>query len=585
MQSKDQPYWLVKSGGHIIGPYVFAEVSELLLMKDLSIHDEICPAFGRWNHIRDQHAFAKVVEDVRRLEMGASEYTQTGTIDMDHQTVTVSVTEPTPSQFSDEITDDVSPTMARSEDSSPKFSSPPPPFNSSSKIKTFGYGNSPYIEEHSKRSVKFVWILMAVFVLVTMGVLGYQRLIVKPQLESADFNQLVAQGEHALRVRSYDEALKAFKEANRIRPNENKIKPFLGALLIQRDEQTVLGRRLLEEVLLDFPRYRKEMLTSIGISYLRENNLMSAESHFKQVTQSEKGFGPAHFNLGVIYSLQDNFEQSLQELELAAQDTSLDPYPRFAQAHVLIQLWKATKQNKPLIQADEILHRLTLGTYNLLQESWLLKAYINHLLDRPRSVEKSVDEMLMVDPWLTSDHGQNLFLYTDLYHWNHKLAWCSDMAKSRSNDVLGLELEAMCFIKGGQYAQAGSLLRAGIEQESVNNARVRALYAYSLFASGQVEQASVALGRSLEAKSEQRNLLPHILQARFCDKLSDKKCAKEAWIEVKSQQPENLAAIAGLMRAYLSENRKSEAQELFEEGQQRSRYYRPFLEYYFGESL
>ncbi len=75
---KDETIWLVKSGDRILGPYSGEEIKNKLHEKELVVIDEVVMPMRRWRYIRDEPAFALVVEEVRKSHLSMREDTATG---------------------------------------------------------------------------------------------------------------------------------------------------------------------------------------------------------------------------------------------------------------------------------------------------------------------------------------------------------------------------------------------------------------------------------------------------------------------------------------------------------------------------
>lgn len=69
--------WLVKSNSKLLGPFTADQVEELLRKKQISLIDEIRDMESRWQYLRENKFFAKVIDQVRKEIDSKTEVTKT----------------------------------------------------------------------------------------------------------------------------------------------------------------------------------------------------------------------------------------------------------------------------------------------------------------------------------------------------------------------------------------------------------------------------------------------------------------------------------------------------------------------------
>jgi tetratricopeptide (TPR) repeat protein len=550
LADNSEKLWLVKSSGHIKGPFGFSEIKELLATKDISIHDEISRPFQRWAFLRDQSEFAKVVADLRVSSASGGDVTATNAED---HTMTMSVTEPLDPYLRDELTEeiDLHSTSRKSSsfeaDSGVKSVRGPARKVSSQHQASYGMSSDRAIEQRAKESAKKYWMIMVG--LVAVCVIGL--LMVKSFNSSGgkdDYETLVEKGRASLAIREYDQALKYLKEAKDLRPAAKEFNQYLGVLLIQQEGQTVEGRRLLEQVLLDNPLYKKEAYLGIGLSYLMDREYSRALDAFAESMSLSPNTTANYANIGAVHLIQEDFEAAYRSFlkSFKTGDHQGITYVMMAQTQVF--LWQKTGQKKYLTEALTSLDGFLKRDQSYIQEVLLVSAYIQYLLKNKLEVATIVDEILDADPFLAQDHGSNLFYYRGRANWQALLPWCQQLTQEMGSEVRYILLDALCLANANRITEARQRAQDGVDR-APKSPIAQSIFAYVLFRNGRTDKASIAVGRSAELDRSRDYRLPTYMQARFCERRKDWDCSESKWKTLLDKDVDSVSAIAGMLRA------------------------------------
>lgn len=576
MDVENEKLWMVKSSGRILGPYTKSEISDLLRTREVVVLDEVLKPTRRWMHIRDEAAFAKIVEELRHENL--HEKTDDTTAEMGSSTV--SSTEPI-DQMSDDLTEEIGINLTQDAEFVELSDIPVNEKKEESKPRdgyaSYGLSSDPNVKKRAQKSTQLMWVLTLVIIFGVVGFIGYKQYVIGPQQQQKISADYVTEGKEALMLGRYQEALQSFKKANTLAPNNTNIYVYLGPLLIQLEGQTVMGKRMLTMALESEGAYKLQAWTGIGLAEMANGDLSRAEQAFDRALQLDPTYFPALINLGVIAQNRGEHLQSKNYLRAAVDKgaTEGEAYLLLAQSHI----YQAESENteEELSQAQQVIQDYLESGYDYLQEANFLSSYISFLNKDFQRADLKINNLLDVDPQLTQDHYHTLFTNKERTSWEHFLKWCQQMTGEMPASARISGLQSLCLLNAGQKMEAKKVIDAAVAQEP-KDPLVQALYAHVLQKNGLNEESSVALGKASQFDVKNEYKLPLILQARFCQEQGDWACAQENWTDLLSIDSASLPAIVGLAQVHFKNQDLSEAEKLLQRGLKLSPQYKPLMQ-------
>jgi tetratricopeptide (TPR) repeat protein len=509
------PCWLIKVDAHISGPFSFNEILSKLTTGALAPHHEAISPLDRWRPIQSQPLFVAAVEKLRRHQEEAIEHTLTRT-ERSQLTKTMDLTNNTLTPRQDTLTP-------------PPVFTPTPP--------------SPHMETNDRGAQKpeadrQKLIFLSLGIVVFVGSIFYyilQNKSVTPVAEKkADFITYFDQGLNHKKLAHWSEALKNFSLAHQLNARDVDVVLEMAPLLIQLDGQTQQARSLIEKALVG--QYKKESLSVgrniLGLAHSYEaqqqpQSYSAALKYFNESLQAdpESEYIPALINKGWLLTNNSRY----REAETALLKTiSKNPYSNTGILYLIESyvLQGSKENNKLTLQKAQQLTSQMIGhkLYDGMQEIYLFHAYLLLKLGADKfTVQSFLQNALMTDPDLTSDHVHSPLIDWRGYHWKQFQFVCDDLSKAASPEQLPL-LHFIC-----KYKAQGVLAA----QQSIDSWMAKAqkdprVYVASAIVSqsvGELEKAreSLVLASQLGAQDK----LYFQILAKVCLKLQDVRCLKE----------------------------------------------------------
>jgi len=551
--------WLIKSSGRILGPYTKDQVAESLRTREFVILDEASRPGQRWRTIREQPEFDSVIEEIRHsLLKDAHDLTDsfTGSTTaipiFDSQTPTADI----PSLRKE---------ISRAEVIADRVAEAPKArTQKQAYVNAYGLPNDARIQDQVNRKVRFYWLLSLLIVVAACAYVWDQQRKHVVQGKTVVRNDF-ADGMAAMEVGDMNIALEKFKNVYAQDPNNRNLDVYLGALLIQLEGQTVLGRRLLTRSLESQGQFKKQAWTGIGLANMNDGEWASAEEAFQQALKEDAFFFPALINLGVLAAQKRNWIQAKNFIQSAIDKGADEGAAYLMLAEVYIAIWRNSKNQSDLTEAERILQDYIRNGFDYLQEAQLMLAYIEFLQGSKSKSESRINQMLDLDPEQTNDHRHNLFINTSQVAWPKLLKYCEQLRDDMGKTARATAFISYCQYKAGQKGSAKNSIEGAVAQ-APRDGLVQSLYGYILRSNGLEEQASVAIGKALELDSKNEWLLPLTLQGRFCERRKDWACAKDSWSKAMVRQNNQLASLAGMGQVYFSQKKWAEAKDLLTKG-------------------
>lgn len=567
----DGKVWLIKSGGRIIGPNELATVKSLLMAKEVSLLDEVCEPQSRWQPIRDHQSFVHILDEWNAMQNNS------GDITTNLSTVTGSVTEDI-NAVADEITAEVGEFQSQLkeivyEDVRDTNNNRARSLGSS-RYQVAGAADPLRIKAEAEKSAKWMWAFAFVVVGFVVGSLSLKRL-----WQSSGENKTVdyaAQGVALYKDGEFSAALELLKKASVETPKRKDVWFPLAHLLIQIDSQTLEGRKFLQLATEANTETSAAISNLVGLSYLIDGDYQKAKDAFSKALASDQLYLAAQANMGAVALALKKYDEAEQQFSLSYQKGFRDPNLVIQMVNILISKWRAGGHPTALRDASQLLQIALAQPANHEQELMLTQVYLEWLVANNANLEIKLRRVVDLDPQQTDDFKQNLFLSKSLASWRQVGPWCQQLTDNAGAIAIADALKALCWFRLGRVMEAMVNIEKAVNK-TPRDSLIQALYAAILRANGAGGEASVALGRAIDTDRRGENILPLILQARFCQESDDLECAHTYWMKVVERKNLSPAANVGMAQVYLSRNSSVEAQRWLSEARRYAKDYKPMI--------
>ena len=438
-------------------------------------------------------------------------------------------------------------------------------------------GQSLAAKKRTEATTKWLWIT-TVAVLSAALIFVVQRKNANPSESrpALSFETLQSQVPELVNDGDYASALKDLKEYFRDPMQSGSLGIYMGPLLIQVDGQTVIGRRVLNQVISSGKGDAILAYTGIGVADLIEGSLAAAQENFQRALTLDRQYVPGLIDLGATHFKRNEFDKA-RELIMGA--IRINPAEGEAQ---LILAENAIQMNVTAAKPDVLGEAMNeIAKYRSQQmgyevETSFYAMYLDWLKEGKKISEEKVQSFLDTDPELTEDHWHNLFIFKGISRWPMMARLCEQLSDSMGEVSRSATLRAVCYSKEGRKAEARMWIEKAVQQ-APQDSIAQAWYSQILGENGMGDQASVALGRAGELNRRGEHQLPMVMQARFCEQAGDTECAKQNWTRLLEKNVRSITALGGLARVYAKQNAFSEAANYIERGLTVSPRYIPLL--------
>ena len=572
----NEAIWLVKSGERIIGPFTSEEVVQRLRSKEIVVIDEVVAPLSRWRYIRDEPAFATVVDEIRRGLMSAREDTEiqghTNTM-----TQTLTATEATWAQdnpekaallgaagFAPGEIKDAEFTESQASGAKPATAQP---------VKRFGVSKDQGMESRLSRFAVLVWAVALTGLVASVYLFLKSRSQREPEVAPVDnFAAVVAEADSSYRQGEFEEALRNYRQANGIRPNQPEVIVRLAPLLIQYEGGTVAAKRMIQDTVQRFSSsmdagVRGQMETAAGLASILSDELADADQRFRTAISTAPSSMPAVFNLGMTAYLRKNWDDSFRRFSGAGGE----PAALLMAARAALA---GDKDRRAAMRkdADASISRLLARHYDYRLEALVIGAFLDLDSGYKRAALNRVRAAIETDPQMTDDHWHDPLLYREPLGWKYLMPFCRKI-NEELKAVAARALFAICLEKAGSREQAHKVIDTALTANA-DDSNLRAVKAFLLWNADRDEEARAVLrlsGRSGPAK------LGVIVRGRICTKQQNYACAEQAWRELSTGSTPSLAALTGLAQIRQAQGDVAQAQEFIERAAAMSPRYKPAL--------
>lgn len=589
--------WLVKSGDRILGPFVTGEIIRRLRSKELVVIDEIISPQSRWRHIRDEPLFATVVDEIRTGLMTVRDDTEVGegagTPTIKSRT---SGDDSTPIQqfVSSKIKTGVTPTDAGTNAgnaTNAKFDSS---FNvgrisdaeivsetedvekihhaSAREIETPSEKKRGSTDRSSKDSKKqnvhsslsyappgadrdpsavisktsrALWTLVLVaFMIIGASVYFFKIAPVKRAgARAEEVGRLRAEADRAWSRAEFLRALKLYEQINREPHTDLESDLRYAILQLRIERETLAAKRRLEELVpkLTAPEAKMRARIALAVAHLQSDEPLEAQNALLKLVR-EPDSGPiAIFDLGCAQAATGLRAEAIQTL------TKLDSHPTLGAPSRLLRALLHMKDSEAKLASNA-----TDLDDQGEQPAWRQELYaIGAASDWADGNKKRSSHRLRLaldtDPLQTDEFFFDPLVYLEAIRWKHILPYIRDFSShSKSNGAKALY--AMALIKSDRRVEAQQYLAESLSPK-VNDPDLQSISAFGLMTQGRDDEARGALKFAKNAQGEGPPMIASILEARLCERATDRTCADPIWSELAKRQHPPIAALVNVARA------------------------------------
>ncbi len=216
------------------------------------------------------------------------------------------------------------------------------------------------------------------------------------------------------------------------------------------------------------------------------------------------------------------------------------------------------KRNKAQVLLESIIQNQ--GDY--YQEALVGLAYIKYL--KAEDVSSSITTLLDSNPYLTDAYRHNVFIDRKIYSWPELIPLCEKIYSSQAENMLFITFYAYCLVRSNHYKSAKELMA----KTSLNpkDPLIKAVHAYIDDFLNFKNEYVLLLGDAIRSNAQAKYVLPHILQARFCEKHKDWDCAFHNWQIVLKNRPDSVSGLGGVAYAKYNQGLYEEAREYMTRG-------------------
>lgn len=574
--TRDELLWLVKSSGRILGPFPTDKIADLLRTREISVLDEISPPLRRWQTLQYHDEFREVVDSLRKASL--SERTEATWTPVTGG-LTQTLTDLDGGELTQEITGDLD-SFTNTAKEIVVHNVQEQTYTQANAASASRYqshqGQNTAIQRQVQKTTRGLWIVTAV-ILISAAAFIFQRRMSAGGFEIRQSQSSLKQSVTSqVQMGHYAEALKELKSYYADPLQSGDLAIYFGSLLIQVENQTVMGRRLLLSVLAAHRPEAKLAYAGLGVADLIDSQLDSARDNFQEALNLDPNYMPALVNL-IAVQLQKGDYLGAKQAALRALRTSPDqPEALIMLAEAQLYLFKNNNNLNDLSEVHRMIKNYRLKHWDYAGELGFYSLYFD-FLKRDHQLEDRLQAYLDIDPRLTLDHRHNVFIYKGRLQWKVLGRYCEQMVDQLGEGPRILALQASCLAREARWDASRRAIEKAMHQ-APKDPLVQAWYSYVLRESGDTDQAGVVLGRATELNRRGEFVLPSLMQARFCQAAGLVDCARENWQRIYERDLDNLPAVAGLAWVQMQIKSNKEAAKMVAKGLKLSSDYIPLLE-------
>ncbi len=573
----EEPLWLVKSSGRILGPLTATRIGEMLRTREISVLDEVSSPLRRWQTIQYHDRFKELIERLRKSNLSeTTDPTWTPNSTGVTSNLTQTLTDSLPSDLTEDLTDEINSFTGTAKEIvihnvsevSRSTSSP-----SAGRYQISQTQNTA-VQQQVEKTTRGLWVVTLVVLGVVAAFVMQKRMggAGDSRMSPATLKQTVISN---VAAGQYFEALRLLKTNIPDPAQAGDLAIYYGSLLIQVEGQTTSGRRLLNSVITSRRNDVKQAYTGLGIADLLDGQLGPAQENFDKAIAVDASYAPAVINSAVV-SLQRGEYARAKALAIKAlqlSPTQGEALLTLAQAE--FYLYKGRGDVGELAQSHRLIKEFLAHQWDFTSELGFYGLFFDHLR-KDRALDDRLREYLDRDPQLTADHRHNVFIYRGHTQWKVLGRFCEKMVAGLPQGPRASMLLASCLSHEGRWDLARRQIEKAVQQ-APKDALVQAWFSYVLQSSGDAAEGSVVLARANEFNRRGEYVLPTLFQARWCQSKEDWDCARESWQKIYQRDMDSLPAVAGLAWVHATRGARGESARMVERGIKISADYIPLL--------
>ena len=544
--STPEKLWLLRINETVYGPFNKDKIIDLITKGRVSEIDEAALPKGTWSYVRDCQEFMGALELQRKIQSRKSSATSSNS---GTETEALSVEE------SDQTKELTSANQLTKTAPIPKISSEDLKLAPGGKYRRSSHmDNRPEVStsDKVKKSNTKVFILLILVLSAAAGFYLFKRSNTKTFFSDILKKEFKQSFIVSWKNGDYKNAYESIQTKDSLIESH----PIEYVSLILINEQDGQKARTWLNKASNKSDEKWKMLS--GVAYLYEGKLDEAESELKAVNaQSEELELASLYNLGVLYYLNKDWSQAKIYFESVFSRQKSNEFQ--SAGLLLVDSWIQDSLSKQTLSEDS--KGLSKFISNLYSSSSLYRYelyFISVWLDETfrtsiTSSDEFVQSFMAVDPEIVFSRWHSPYIY--LFNGKNISRYCAE--NNNFNASLYVSLSCQIASKG---KNATAPQHANLNQY---NADELALISFMLDKKDQVVDANDVLIKSLEKKNE-KTPLKYYVQARFCQKNGNFKCAAENWMKSLSLNSSSPTAFVGLSLSYLAVDDHQRAATFYE---------------------
>ncbi|MGZ5279709.1 MAG: hypothetical protein ACXWC9_07200 [Pseudobdellovibrionaceae bacterium] len=558
--------WLVKSSGAILGPFALEEVIQQLTQKKISLIDEVRSPESRWMFIREHKQFANIVQFLRDQQAESRE--DTGSTFVGNRTITLSPEETTnvPAHSPSPLTPSPSaPSSLPTSSSVPANDPRPITYAAQNDFKV-----RRSLEPERKWVSMVVWSMMLVLV-ASAGV--YYSIVQKEAPKALGYMDYVKLAQRKQNLGHFEHALGFYRKADSIQKLNALHRLQMVPLLMVVEKQNMQARQILDEVQQEIsptPDQKIEIANMTAFSYLNEGQLGEAKKRLAAIVAEKPSLESAQVNLLEVSILEGQFQEALDSIRGLMKAGVKEPLVFLYRS---LAAYRQHSDSEKLANVIEDLKRYVGRYHDYQPETYLLIAAIQKKLGKTEDMQQTIKNMLQTDPDLSRKHIHELMIHREIFEWGYLGNICDLLLKDGPDSAISKGLSVYCSYQLGDLKSAIGQVEKARNQYGTDPS-LRGLHTFLLIKSNRFQEAYALIKASGGAGNE----LLVSSHALICQELKDWSCAEREWRRIQTQNPQSLAAYAGLARMAEAEGDTDRAKDLLQQGLIISGHYKPLLE-------
>ncbi len=303
-----------------------------------------------------------------------------------------------------------------------------------------------------------------------------------------------------------------------------------------------------------------------ALIYLKNQDEDSAIKYFTQLAnhaQSKEILNAAKMNWILLDAKKGHCAQIKNKKLYHAMDNALADLV-FALCTLSTNPTMSANENH-IRQIKETLQTMIQSPQAYYQEALLALTYISVLEKLPNKTLSFIRKLLDANPYLTEDYYYDFFINTGIYTWPEWINLCKKVYQSNKNHQFYIAFYSYCLSRAGQHQLAKQHIKNAHTMDP-EDPLIKSIYAYTIQAdsnhknfNNKKRQFIFTLSDAVDSNEDYNYFLPYILQARFCERNQDLKCAIRYWQLVLQNDP--VSAYAGIANVHWNRKMYKEARQ------------------------